>query len=110
VVHFSRRLLQHGSQSGEECSGVVLEPRWSNLLREKGCQPKYKKIILKYFKSPYIGLKNAKNIFQKTPQIWFYRGKINQVDNPVSEKPVLSHVVSCNEAVEGNPAPGEILG
>jgi hypothetical protein len=45
----------------------------------------------------YIGLKNAQNIFQKTPQICFYRGKINQVGNPVSEKPVFSHVVSCNE-------------
>jgi hypothetical protein len=30
-VPFPRRLLQRSSQSGEECSGVVLEPRWNNL-------------------------------------------------------------------------------
>jgi hypothetical protein len=30
VVHFPRRLLQRGSQSGEECSGVLLAPRWSH--------------------------------------------------------------------------------
>jgi hypothetical protein len=29
VVHFLRRLLRRGSQSGEEYSGVLLAPRWS---------------------------------------------------------------------------------
>jgi hypothetical protein len=28
-ANFPRRLLQRGSQSGEECSGVLLAPRWS---------------------------------------------------------------------------------
>jgi hypothetical protein len=28
VVYFPRRLLQRGSQSEEECSGVLLAPRW----------------------------------------------------------------------------------
>jgi hypothetical protein len=29
MVHFPRRLLQQGSQSGEECSGVLKAPCWS---------------------------------------------------------------------------------
>jgi hypothetical protein len=40
---FRRDCSSGGLQSGEECSGVVLEPRWSKLLHKQGCQPKYKK-------------------------------------------------------------------
>jgi hypothetical protein len=32
---FSAEAAPAGSQSGEECSGVLLAPRWSNLLSEK---------------------------------------------------------------------------
>jgi hypothetical protein len=28
-ANFPRRLLQRGSKSGDECSGVILAPRWS---------------------------------------------------------------------------------
>jgi hypothetical protein len=38
-VPFPRRLLQRSSQSGEECSSILLEPRCSNLFREKPVFP-----------------------------------------------------------------------
>jgi hypothetical protein len=67
--------------------------------------PNTKKIIFKYFKSPYIGLKNAKNIFQKTPQICFYRGKINQVGEPVSDKLVFHTLSAVMRLLSGKSCP-----